>query len=105
RIVVAGRSTANFLPEGGYGVKVRTMAPVAERIKQVAKDENLAAAAADKRVRDFDTEVKARTQSLFGRDIDDPAIYDLVINTARLSLESHAKTLAALAAHIDSEDN
>ena len=79
------------------------MAPIAARIKQVAKDENLAAAAADKRVRDFDMEVKARTQSLFGKDIDDPAIYDLVINTARLSIGSHAKTLAALAAHIDSE--
>ncbi len=103
RIVVAGRGSAHFLPEGGCGVRVRTMAPVAERIKQVAKDENLAAAAADKRVRDFDMEVKARTQSLFGKDIDDPAIYDLVINTARLSMGSHTKTLAALATHIDSE--
>jgi cytidylate kinase len=105
RIVFAGRGSAHFLSEGGCGIRVRTMAPVAERIKQVAKDENLAAAAADKRVRDFDTEVKARTQSLFGQDIDDPAIYDLVINTARLSIASHAKTLAALAAHIDSEGN
>ena len=105
RIVVAGRGSAHYLPEGGCGIRVRTMAPVAERIKQVEKDETLAAAAADKRVRDFDTEVKARTQSLFGQDIDDPAIYDLVINTARLPLASHAKTLAALAAHIDSEGN
>ncbi len=103
RIVVAGRGSAHFLPEGGCGIRVRTMAPVAERIKQVAKDENLAAAAAEKRVRDFDAEVKARTLSLFGQDIDDPAIYDLVINTARLSIASHAKALAALAAHIDSE--
>ena len=33
---------------------------------------------AEKRVRDFDAEVKARIQSLFGQDIEDPAIYDLV---------------------------
>jgi len=105
RIVVAGRGSAHFLPEGGCGIRVRAMAPLAARAKQVAKDENLAAAAADKRVRDFDTEVKARTQSLFGCDLDDPAIYDLVINTARLPLASHASTLAALATLIDSEGN
>ncbi len=103
RIVVAGRGTANFVPEGGYGIRVRTTAPVAERAKQVAKDENLTVSAADKRIRDFDVEVKARIQTLFGQDIDDPAIYDLVINTARVSLASHANCLASLATHIDSE--
>jgi cytidylate kinase len=103
RIVFAGRGSAHFLPEGGCGIRVRAMAPIAERIKQVAKDEKLAAAAAEKRVRDFDMEVKARTQSLFGKDLDDPAIYDLVINTARLPLALHANTLAALATHIEGE--
>ena len=105
RIVVAGRGSSHFLPEGGCGVRVRTMAPVADRIKQVAKDEKLSPSAADKRVRDFDTEVKARIHSLFGQDIEDPAIYDLVINTSRLSLSAHANTLVALAAHIDKENN
>ncbi len=101
RIVVTGRSPASFLPEGGNGIRVRTIAPLAQRAKQVAKDQNLTAAAAEKHVHDFDTEVKARIQTLFGRDIDDPAIYDLVMNTARLSLAAHAKTLTALAVHID----
>jgi cytidylate kinase len=105
RIVVAGRGSSHFLPEGGCGIRVRTMAPVADRIKQVAKEEKLAPAAADKRVRDFDTEVKARIQTLFGQDIEDPAIYDLVINTSRLPLASQAITLAALATHIDSESS
>jgi len=103
RIVVAGRSTVNFLPEGQFGIRVRTIAPVAERARQVAKDENLGAAAAEKRVRDFDAEVKARIQTLFAKDIDDPSIYDLVINTARLPLAVHAKTLATLATRIDDE--
>jgi cytidylate kinase len=105
RIVVAGRGSAHFLPEGGCGIRVRTMAPVAERVKQVAKEENLTPAAAEKRVRDFDAEVKARTQSLYGNDIDDAAVYDLVLNTARLPLTAHANTLASLATHLDSQDN
>src|SRR5277367_4493874 len=91
RIVVAGRGSSHFLPEGGCGIRVRTMAPVADRIKQVAKEEQLAPAAADKRVRE--------------QDIEDPAIYDLVINTSRLSLAAHANTLAALATHVDSENS
>jgi hypothetical protein len=81
------------------------MAPVAERAMQVAKDEKLTPPAAEKRVRDFDTEVKARIQSLFGQDIEDAAIYDLVINTSRLTLGSHASTLAALATHLDSDSS
>jgi len=105
RVVVAGRGSAHYLPEGGCGVRVRTMAPVAARIMQVTKDEKLAPAAADKRVRDFDAEMKARTQTLFGQDIDDPAIYDVVINTSRISLSAHANMLAALATNIDSEGN
>ncbi|MGH7923347.1 MAG: AAA family ATPase [Candidatus Binatus sp.] len=105
RVIVAGRGSAHFLPEGGCGVRVRTMAPVADRVKQVAKEEKLSAGAAEKRVRDFDSEVKARIQSLFGQDIDAVAIYDLVINTARLPLAAHANTLAALATHIDHDGN
>jgi len=103
RIVVAGRGSSHFLPEGGCGIRVRTMAPVADRIRQVAKEEKLAVTAAEKRVRDFDTEVKARIKTLFGQDIEDPAIYDLVINTSRLPLAAHAGTLAALATHIDAD--
>jgi cytidylate kinase len=105
RIVVAGRGSSHFLPEGGCGIRVRTMAPVADRVKQVAGEEKLGSAAAEKRVRDFDAEVKARIQTLFGQDIEDPAIYDLVINTARLPLASHANTLAALATHIHNDGN
>jgi len=105
RIVIAGRGSAHFLPEGGFGIRVRTMAPVADRIKQVAAEEKLAAAAADRRVRDFDAEVKARNQTLFGKDIDDATIYDVVINTSRLPLGVHANTLAVLATNIDNEGN
>ena len=105
RIVVAGRGSSHFLPEGGCGIRVRTMAPLANRINQVAQDEKLAAGAAEKRVRDFDAEVKARIHSLFGQDIEDPASYDLIVNTARLPLASHANTLATLATHIDSDGN
>lgn len=101
QLVVAGRTSALFLPEGGAGLRVRVIAPLADRVRQVAVDEQLSPAAADKRVREFDGEVKARTQTLFGVDIDDPLLYDLMINTARRPLGVHAATLAAAAGRLD----
>jgi cytidylate kinase len=101
RIVVAGRSSAHFLPENGFGIRARVMAPFADRVKRVAKDETLSPAGAERRVRDYDTEVKARSQSLFGIDLDDPTVYDLTINTSRHSMPSLVAMLAALANKVD----
>jgi cytidylate kinase len=104
RLVVVGRSSSHFVPENCSGLRVRVVAPIASRIQQVAQDEQLQPAAADRRVRDYDAEVKARSQSLFGIDIDDAASYDLVINTARHPLPHLVAMLAAMAAQIDAED-
>jgi cytidylate kinase len=103
RVVVAGRNSAHFLPEKCHGLRVRVIAPLATRINQTAADEKISLAAADKRVREFDTEVKARSISLFGLDLDEPTLYDVVLNTSRRSLPLLATSLAALAACLDSD--
>lgn len=103
RIVVAGRNSAHFLPEKCRGLRIRVIAPLAERINQTAADEKIPLDAADRRVREFDTEVKARSLSLFGIDLDEPTLYDLVVNTARRPLPVLAATLAALATRLDSD--
>jgi cytidylate kinase len=103
RVVVAGRNSAHFLPEKCRGLRVRVIAPLADRINQTAADEKIPVAAADKRVREFDTEVKARSLSLFGIDLDEPTLYDVVLNTSRRPLAVLAATLAALATRVESE--
>lgn len=103
RIVVAGRNSAHFLPEKCRGLRIRVIAPLAERINQTAADEKIPLDAADRRVREFDTEVKARSLSLFGIDLDEPTLYDLVVNTARRPLPVLAATLATLATRLDSD--
>jgi cytidylate kinase len=103
RIVVAGRNSAHFLPEKCRGLRIRVIAPLAERINQTADDEKIPLDAADRRVREFDTEVKARSLSLFGIDLDEPTLYDLVVNTARRPLPVLAATLATLATRLDSD--
>ncbi len=101
RIVAAGRGVAHVLPMVGCGLRVHVIAPFGERVKQVAIDENLPPAAAERRTLHYDREVRARVQSISGVDIEDPVLYDLSINTATQPLKSLAHGLAALAREID----
>ena len=102
RFVIAGWGSAHLIPEE-CAIRVRVIAPLGERVKQVAEEEKLAHGAAEKRVRDFDLEAKSRTHSLSGVDLDDASLYDIIINTARRSLPIHAATLAAFAKRVDSD--
>jgi cytidylate kinase len=101
QLVVIGRSVAQILPEVGCGVRVRLCGPIKERTKVAAAEEKLTAALAEARVRDYDREVRARVQILFGIDIDDPSNYNLVLNVFALPLESSAELLASFAREVD----
>jgi cytidylate kinase len=103
RLVVVGRSSSNFFSENCSGLRLRVVAPFAARVKQLIRDEKLQPAAAEKRVRDYDVEVKARSLTLFGIDLDDAASFDAVINTARHPLEQIAATIAFMAKLADAE--
>lgn len=100
--IVVGRSVAFMLPESPCSLRVRVIAPLASRIARVMADEQIALAAAEKRTTHYDGEVKARIQSLYNLDIDDPANYDLVIRNAQHPTTAMADTIAAAAATIDS---
>ncbi len=101
RLVVIGRSVAQILPDIGCGVRTRLCGAIERRTQLVAAEEKLTPALAEARVRDYDREVRARIQTLFGIDIDDPSNYNLVLNVFALPLESSAKLLAAFAAEVD----
>src|SRR6266446_208042 len=81
RLIVLGRSVAHILPEHGCGLRVRLVGPMKDRVREVAAEEKLAPAIAERRVRDYDREVRARIQTLFGADIEDPISYGLMLNT------------------------
>ncbi len=101
RVVAVGRSVAHILPHTGCGLRVHAIAPLAERVKQIAADENLQPAAAERRVLAYDREVRARIQSISNIDIEDPLLYHIVINTAHQPLPALAAGLAALARQVD----
>jgi cytidylate kinase len=101
RLVFASSSGAQVVPGNGCSLRVRVIAPLPHRVRTVADLEKLTPAAAEKRVRDHDREVKARAHTLYSFDIDDPALYDLVLNTSTLSLDTLAALLKSCAEKID----
>jgi len=100
-IVVAGRTLAHQTPPVRYALRVRVISPLGERIKCTEQEERLSAASAEKHVREIDRETKARSQSLSGVDVDDPTLYDLIVNSSARPLDGLARLLANAAREID----
>jgi cytidylate kinase len=101
RAIVVGRSVAFMLPESACALRVRLVAPFASRAARVMADEKLAQAAAEKHTLAYDTEVKARIQSLYNLDIDESANYDLILKNAHLPLSVLADVLVSAATALD----
>ena len=101
RLVVIGRSVSLLMPDHGCGLRLRLAGPLKERVKEVAAEEKLAPAVAERRVRDYDREVRARLQALFEVDIEDPTVHNITLNTFTMPLPLLIATLAASVAEID----
>ena len=101
KLIVVSRTATQQLPHCGCGLRVRLVAPLEQRVKAVAAEEKLAPAVAERRVRDYDRELRARIQTLYNFDLDDPVNFDLTLNTHALPLAMQAKILAELALDVD----
>lgn len=101
--VAVGRSASPlFMPvEAGHVLRVRTIAPLEARVRQVADDERLEPEAAERRVREYDREMRERLKTMLGVDVDDPTLYHLVLNTGALPIETLADLLADCAHHAE----
>jgi cytidylate kinase len=87
-VVTAGRGGPFFLRDVSHALKVRIVAPFEIRVKRVMAQDKLDDKAASQRVRNYDRELSARIEYLFGVDWTKPENYDLVINTERLGIEA-----------------
>ncbi len=85
-VVVVGRG-ANYIVGPGRGLHVRIVAPREDRIQRLVDDEHLTPRMASREVDARDHERSEFVRKLFGRDIENPAGYDLVVNTGCLTFE------------------
>ncbi|MGA2412248.1 MAG: cytidylate kinase family protein [Candidatus Binataceae bacterium] len=101
RVILYGRSVGHLMPDYGQCLRVRLSGPIKARVAEVMREEKLSAASAERRVRDYDREVRARIQTLFDVDIEDPAAHHLTLNTFAMPLEVVTELLATAAEELD----
>ncbi len=105
-VVVVGRSIPFVLPpDSRHGLRIRTIAPFGARVREVMQEERLDASAAERRVRHYDQEVRARVQRSLGVDLEDASRYDLIINTASRPMSWFASIVTELATAIDRDSD
>lgn len=96
-IVILGRGSHLILRDHPTALHVLTLAPLALRIQRIAEREGLSAHEAARRVHDLDRGRAAFHHKFFKVEADDPACYDLTIETSRLSFELAARMVAEAA--------
>lgn len=105
RLVLMGRGGQWLLRGISHHLRVRVMAPFELRVKRMAAKlagsmgENASPRTVMEMIRRDDTERTGRMRYLYEVDLADPALYDLVINTEKLTVPSAMELIAGVAGH------
>lgn len=94
-VAILGRGSQVILKDHPDTLHALFIAPRNLRIERYAQRENLSLAAATKQVDEIDKGRSAFHHKFFKVDANDPRLYHLVVNTARLSYEQAAQVIAA----------
>ena len=94
RAVIVGRGAHYILPTR-HTLRVRLVCPLGLRIESICRLEKGSVAEARRRAFSVEAERAAFIRYYYDRDIEDPADYDLVINTGSLSHEATANLIIA----------
>jgi hypothetical protein len=94
--VLVGRG-ANFILNPAHGLRVRVVAPAADRAEALAHDLGLSPSEARRRVAASDAAQREFVWQAFQREIEDPAGYDLVVHPRALGLPAAAAAILAAA--------
>lgn len=92
RCVLVGRGAQFILPRD-KGLAVRIIAPMEVRIQRVAPRMGLSASEARRYIEETDRGRSEFVRRFFHHDIDQPELYDLVINTARQGIDGAVRQI------------
>ncbi|MCA9102813.1 MAG: cytidylate kinase-like family protein [Pirellulales bacterium] len=87
KVIFVGRG-AQFILPAGRGVTIRAVASRAFRVAEMAQRHDVPRAAAEKLVDEIDKGRRDFIRRHFHRDPDDPHLYDLVVNTETLGVDT-----------------
>ncbi len=97
-IVYHGLAGQVFVQNISHALKVRVIANIKDRVSYCMQSEGVSSEKALDMLRKLDEERKKWGQYLYGIDISDPGLYDLVINIERLSVDDAADIICHAAA-------
>jgi len=93
--IILGRG-GNWYLDSRYGLRVRVVAPLDQRVAAVVESSGLSEDDARRRLLEVDHDRKAFVRQVFGRDIDDPLGYDVMLSLERTTLEAAADAIVGL---------
>jgi cytidylate kinase len=92
-VVLVGRASTVILADVPHALRVRVIAPESTRALRLEREQGLTPEAALEYVREADRDLAARVRFFYHVDWEAPLLYDLVLNTERLSV---ARAVAVL---------
>lgn len=100
QVVIVGRGAQHLLPSA-CGLRVRVVAPLELRVKEVGQREGLSPDQAQSKLQEFDAARRTFIRKVFKCHADSPHNYDLVLNTGEISIEGATEiVLSALRAKL-----
>ncbi|MBI4302204.1 MAG: cytidylate kinase-like family protein [Chloroflexi bacterium] len=82
-VVIIGRGGQVILREHPTALHVRVVAPFIVRVERIIERERVDREGAEKMVHEGDRNIAAYIRKFFKVDINDPALYDIIVNTAK----------------------
>ena len=96
-VVILGRAGQVLLQDFPQSLHIRMIAPIALRIERVAQVNRIPIEAARAQIEASDHYRERFLSRFFGVRIEDPQLYDLIINTGRLSVQQCASLIVEAA--------
>jgi cytidylate kinase len=94
RAILVGRGAEAITSRLPFVFHVRLVAPLADRIQHASRYYNLTEEEAAKMIKDADHARRRYLRRYFDADVDDPLLYDIVLNTGRLGFVRTADLVA-----------
>jgi cytidylate kinase len=96
-VVIVGRGSQYILRNNKSVFHVLIVAPIEERLNRIIDKKQIGRDEAIRYIEETDSSRKAFIQRFFQKDIEDPLLYDLIINTHYVTKESAANLIASAA--------
>ena len=97
-VVLVGRASSIILRNIRHVVRVRAIASEDVRVERIQRQQGLTAEATQEYVRSADHDLAARVRFLYHLDWEAPLLYDIVLNTERLSVARAVSVLREMLA-------